>query len=103
MNGREDSDEGRGAPVELPIEGVLDLHTFRPQDVKPVVTGYLAECRARGILQVRIIHGRGIGQLRQTVHSLLSRHPHVISFAQAGEAYGGWGATIVRLSPVPAG
>jgi DNA-nicking Smr family endonuclease len=100
VNGREDSEEDRVEPVELSIDGVLDLHTFRPQDVKPVVTEYLAECRDRGILQVRIIHGRGIGQLRQTVHSILSQHPQVISFAQAGEAYGGWGATIVRLSPV---
>ena len=84
-------------PVELPIDGVLDLHTFRPADVKGVVTDYLAECRDRGILEVRIIHGKGIGQLRQTVHSILARHPHVASFALAGEAYGGSGATIVHL------
>ena len=30
-----------GAPVELPIDGVLDLHTFRPQDVKDLVPEYL--------------------------------------------------------------
>lgn len=99
MNGPADS-ENTGERIELPVDGVLDLHTFRPQDVKPVVLEYLAECRTRGILEVRIIHGRGIGQLRQTVHSLLAKHPYVVSFAQAGEAYGGWGATIVRLSPV---
>jgi DNA-nicking Smr family endonuclease len=95
-----DSEDDRVEPVQLSIDGVLDLHRFRPQDVKPVITEYLAECRSRGILQVRIIHGRGIGQLRQTVHAILSKHPHVISFAQASEAYGGWGATIATVRPV---
>src|SRR5712671_3678176 len=99
MNGGDEPDEKRGDPLRLPIDGVLDLHTFRPADVKGVVTDYLAECRARGILQVRVIHGKGIGQLRLTVHSILAKYPHVISFAQAGEAYGGSGATIVTLRP----
>ena len=84
-------------PIELPIDGVLDLHTFRPKDVKPVVLAYLDLCRERGIREVRIIHGKGIGQLRATVHALLSNHPAVHSFALASEAYGGSGATIVHL------
>jgi DNA-nicking Smr family endonuclease len=95
----EDSNNPGSEPFELPIDGVLDLHTFRPADVKGVVTDYLAECRARGILQVRIIHGKGIGQLRQTVHSILAKHPDVIAFSLAGEAYGGSGATFVTLTP----
>jgi DNA-nicking Smr family endonuclease len=86
-------------PFELPIDGVLDLHTFRPQDVKEVLVEYLAECRRRGFLEVRVIHGKGIGQLRQTVHTLLARLPEVVSFVQASEAFGGWGATIVHLRP----
>ena len=94
----EDSSNPGSEPFELPIDGVLDLHTFRPADVKGVVTDYLAECQARGILQVRIIHGKGIGQLRQTVHSILAKHPQVISFALAGVAFGGSGATIVNLT-----
>ena len=98
MNDGTDGNNPGSEPFELPIDGVLDLHTFRPADVKGVVTDYLAECRARGILQVRIIHGKGIGQLRQTVHSILATHPHVISFALTGEAYGGSGATMVHLS-----
>jgi len=86
-------------PIQLPIDGVLDLHTFHPREVKELVLDYLAECRARGILRVRIIHGKGIGQLRQTVHAILQKHPDVASFNLAREHFGGWGATIVHLKP----
>ena len=89
-------------PVELPIDGELDLHTFRPQDVKAVVIDYLEACRARGLLQVRVVHGKGIGQLRQTVHAALARLPWVASFAIAGAHYGGEGATMVHLRPLEA-
>jgi DNA-nicking Smr family endonuclease len=84
-------------PVDLPIDGVLDLHTFNPRDVKDLVPDYLAECQKRGILQVRIIHGKGIGHLRRTVHTILARHPEVVSFALDYPERSGWGATIVRL------
>jgi len=97
MSESANSNDSGMEPVDLPIDGVLDLHTFRPADVKGVVTDYLAECLARGIPVVRIIHGKGIGQLRQTVHSILAKHPDVVSFSIAGEAYGGSGATIVHL------
>src|SRR5438876_10969044 len=98
MNDGEDGKQDGTGPLELPIDGVLDLHTFRPADVMGVVTDYLAECRARGILEVRIIHGKGIGQLRQTVHSILAKHPDMISYALAGEAYGCCGARLVTFT-----
>jgi DNA-nicking Smr family endonuclease len=85
-------------PVVIPIDGVLDLHTFNPREVKDLVPEYLAVCREKGILQVRIIHGKGTGTMRRTVHSILVRLPEVISFCLAGEG-GGWGATIVALRP----
>ena len=86
-------------PVPVPIDGVLDLHSFRPRDVKEVVIEYLFACRERGILEVRVIHGKGIGQLRQTVHAVLNQLPEVKSFSLAGSAYGGPGATMVHLKP----
>ena len=85
--------------VKFPIDGTLDLHTFQPKDVKELVQDYLAECRGKGILQVRIIHGKGTGALRETVHALLARMPEVDSFKLADEQGGGWGATIVILRP----
>lgn len=84
-------------PVELPIDGVLDLHTFQPRDVKPLVNDYLDACRERGILDVRIVHGKGIGMLRDTVHAVLRARDDVEEFRLAPEDRGGWGATIVRL------
>ena len=84
-------------PVGYPIDGILDLHTFQPDQVKDLVPEYLAECRKRGILQVRIIHGKGTGTLRATVQSILEKLPYVRSFRTAEEEAGGWGATIVTL------
>ena len=59
--------------TELPIDGVLDLHTFGPHDVKQFVIDYLAECRTRELLDVRIIHDKGTGALRRTGHAVLER------------------------------
>jgi DNA-nicking Smr family endonuclease len=89
-------------PIQLPIDGVLDLHTFKPREIKDLVPDYLAACRERGIFQVRIIHGKGIGNLKRTVHSILARHPEVVSFALDHPQYGGWGATLVCLRKPPA-
>ena len=84
-------------PVEIPIEGALDLHTFKPGDVKELVPEFLLACQAKSILEVRIIHGKGMGNLRRSVHAILGRHPEVISFALAHPQLGGWGATVVKL------
>ena len=84
-------------PVDLPIDGTLDLHTFHPRDVKELVPEYLRECRAIGITSVRIIHGKGTGALRATVHAILERMPEVESYRLAGEDGGSWGATLVEL------
>lgn len=87
------ADKGR----EIPIDGILDLHTFRPREVQDLVPEYLRECRRRGILQVRIIHGKGKGEMRRLVHAILSRSEMVRYFRLAPGNAGGWGATLVEL------
>ena len=86
-------------PHELPIDGTLDLHAFAPRDVTRAVEAYIEACRARGILVVRLIHGKGKGVQRAAVQRLLSGHPVVRSFRTADESGGGWGATLVDLLP----
>ncbi|MBD3179510.1 MAG: DNA mismatch repair protein MutS [Candidatus Latescibacteria bacterium] len=81
----------------MPIDGVLDLHTFQPSEVKDLIPVYISECLKRDIYSLRIIHGKGKGILRRTVHSVLGRLPEVSSFRTAGEQGGGWGATLVEL------
>ncbi len=87
-------------PTEYPLDGVLDLHVFDPRDVKDLVPEYLRACRERGILRVRIIHGKGRGVLRRTVHSILDREPSVQEYRLAAEDASSWGATIVWLEPL---
>jgi DNA-nicking Smr family endonuclease len=81
----------------MPIDGVLDLHTFSPKEMGDLVPDYLEACQNAGILEVRIIHGKGIGNLQRSVHAILSRHPLVERFTQASATYGGAGATLVTL------
>ena len=95
-----DEDEPFEMPDEvvLPVEDSLDLHTFRPRDVKDVVENYIDEAAAAGFREVRVIHGRGIGVQREVVRKALARHPLVLEFADAPPGRGGWGATVARLS-----
>jgi DNA-nicking Smr family endonuclease len=81
----------------VPIEDALDLHSFRPEDVRSVVDEYLTAAQARGFTEVRLIHGRGIGVQRASVQAFLARHPLVAGYADAPEDRGGRGATLVRL------
>lgn len=87
-------------PVEIPIRDEIDLHTFRPSEIGELLPEYFHACREKGILAVRVIHGKGTGTLREGVHRLLEKLPEVESFQSAGGASGGWGATWVYLKPL---
>lgn len=84
-------------PITVPIEDSLDLHTFRPGEVKGLLDDYLTAAAEKGFREVRIIHGKGTGQLKHRVQTILERHPLVSSLKQAEGSRGGWGATVVTL------
>ena len=86
-------------PLEIPITGELDLHTFRPEDLKELLPAYFQACLARGLTEVRIVHGKGTGTLRETVHHHLRRSPCVARFRSGDTGTGGWGATLATLVP----
>jgi DNA-nicking Smr family endonuclease len=86
-------------PIRIPIEDVLDLHTFRPQDIKDLLANYFDECIKAGIFKVRVIHGKGKGIQKRQVQRFLKKNPQVRNFQDAPPEAGGWGATLVELKP----
>lgn len=86
-------------PHEVPIDGVLDLHTFSPRDVASVVEEFIQAAVEAGLSEIRLIHGRGIGVQRRTVHSVLAKHPSVARYWDATESH--LGATVAQLRSGP--
>jgi DNA-nicking Smr family endonuclease len=86
-------------PVVVPLSGELDLHSFAPRDIPSVVEEYLRACRQKGVLSLRLVHGRGRGVQRAVVRRLLGRLDAVLAFDDAPPTAGGWGATLVKLAP----
>ena len=58
---------------------------------------YLDDDFLAGLYQVRVVHGKGTGTLRQAVREQLARHPLVKSYRPGGYGEGGEGVTIVEL------
>jgi len=84
-------------PVKMPIEDILDLHTFKPKDIPDLLVDYFEACINEGIYSVRIVHGKGRGILKKRVQGLLKKNLMVKSFQDAPPEAGGWGATLVEL------
>ena len=84
-----------GEPFVLPVDGTLDLHAFEPRDVTSVVEEYVNEAHARGLSEIRIVHGRGTGVLRGLVQATLEKHPLVQAFWDEAESH--LGATGARI------
>jgi DNA-nicking Smr family endonuclease len=83
-------------PFRIPIEAELDLHAFAPADIVSVVGEYIHAAAARGLREVRLVHGRGRGVQRAAVQAALEQHGRVIEFWDDPAAH--LGATIARLS-----
>jgi DNA-nicking Smr family endonuclease len=82
-------------PHQVPIEPELDLHAFAPRDIPSVVDEYVRAAHARGLRDLRLIHGRGRGVQRGIVQQTLERHPLVAEFWDDAASH--LGATCCRL------
>jgi dsDNA-specific endonuclease/ATPase MutS2 len=80
----------------LPIESELDLHAFQPRDIASVVEEYVTAAAAAGIVEVRLVHGRGRGVQRAVVQATLDCHPCVVEFWDDTGSH--LGATIARIT-----
>jgi len=81
---------------EFPVDGILDLHTFNPKEIGDLIPDYIEACLEKKITSLRIIHGKGKGVLRRSVHAILEKHPDVVSYRLADDR-SSWGATLVEL------
>ncbi|MGZ5477836.1 MAG: Smr/MutS family protein [Thermoanaerobaculia bacterium] len=82
-------------PLRIPIEGTIDLHAFAPRDIPSVVEEYINEAHAAGFVEVRLVHGRGLGVQRGIVQRALELHPLVLEFLDDPASH--LGATIAVL------
>ena len=81
--------------LTVPPEIRLLGHTV--DEARAELDRYLDDAALAGLGEVRIVHGKGTGALRQGLHAYLREHPVVASFALAPDSEGGSGVTVARL------
>jgi DNA mismatch repair protein MutS2 len=79
------------------IDPELDLHAMTVDEAIPLVQNYIDTAFRAGLKEVRIVHGKGTGVLRQAVMRELKKHPLVKSFRIGDRFEGSTGATVVQL------
>jgi DNA mismatch repair protein MutS2 len=71
---------------------------MRVDEAWPLVDKALDNAALAGLSELRIIHGRGTGQLSRGIREFLDDHPQVESLSWAPDREGGTGVTVVKLS-----
>lgn len=64
----------------------------------PLVDKFLDDCFLAKLQTARIVHGKGTGKLRQSIHAFLKKHPKVKSFRIGTYGEGEMGVTVVELT-----
>jgi len=78
--------------------GEVHLRRLTVEEALLKLDKYLDDALMAGLWQVRVVHGKGTGTLRQVVHRVLAKHPLVKSYRLGGYGEGGAGVTIVELA-----
>ena len=91
----------RGGAIRTPDKGAvpseLRLIGQTTDEARDVLEKYLDDAFLAGLASIRIIHGKGTGALRRTVHEMLASHPLVETHRPGAAHEGGDGATVARL------
>ena len=75
----------------------LDMRGWRAEEVAPALDRYLDNAYLAGLPWAQIIHGKGMGVLKEVVRQFLTNHPLVASFRPGALNEGGDGVTVVQL------
>jgi len=91
------SKKERPSNITPPADEV-HLRHLTVDEAMPKLDQYLHDAFMAGLYQVRVIHGKGTGTLRQLAREQLAKHPLVKSYRAGEYGEGGAGVTIVELS-----
>jgi len=81
------------AAARADVSDELDVRGRRAQDAREAVRAFVDDAALAGLQQVRVVHGRGTGAVRDAVRDELDRHPLVVR----REAESNDGATLAHL------
>ena len=79
------------------ISPEIDIRGTNVEEAIYILDKYLDDASLARLQNVRIIHGKGTGQLRAGLHSHFRKHPHVKSFKVGEFNEGGIGVTVVEI------
>ena len=83
--------KAKNAHTEINIIG------FTVEEARQVVEKFLDDSSLANLKTVRIVHGKGTGKLRDGIHQILRKNPHVENFRLGTYGEGEMGVTIVEL------
>jgi len=89
---------GWSGPVREPVRIEVDLRGMRVDEIETELTRALDEALLGDLGELRIIHGKGTGALRQRVSEILAGDARVREFRMGGPEEGGAGVTVARFS-----
>jgi len=75
----------------------LDLRGLMKDEAITALDNFMDRAIMYGIHNIKIIHGRGTGALKQAVQFYLKKYPHVKSFRYENDQFGGDGITLVEM------
>ncbi|MBI2328928.1 MAG: Smr/MutS family protein [Chloroflexi bacterium] len=82
----------------MPVINEVHLRHLTVDEALLKLDKYLDDALMAGLYQVRVVHGKGTGTLRQVVRKQLAKHPLVKSYRPGDYGEGGGGVTMVELA-----